>query len=184
MLWITVFLEFFKIGLFAIGGGLATLPFLYDLTEKYKWFTAHDLSNMIAISESTPGPIGVNCATYAGVKALGLLGGFVSTVGLVLPSLIIILLVAKAIDKFKDNKFVNYGFYGIRPAVAALIALAFVDIAKSTLFTFELIGKGNFFNIGPIILFAIFLFLTNKFKKIHPIVFIAVSAVVGIVFKF
>ena len=136
MLWITVFLEFFKIGLFAIGGGLATLPFLYDLTEKYEWFTAHDLSNMIAISESTPGPIGINCATYAGVKALGPLGGVMSTVGLVFPSLIIILLVAKAMDKFKDNKFVNYGFYGIRPAVAALIALAFVDVAKVTLFNF------------------------------------------------
>ncbi len=184
MLWITVFLEFFKIGLFAIGGGLATLPFLYDLTEKYEWFTAHDLSNMIAISESTPGPIGINCATYAGVKALGPLGGVMSTVGLVFPSLIIILLVAKAMDKFKDNKFVNYGFYGIRPAVAALIALAFVDVAKVTLFNFELFGKGNFFNIGAIILFAILLFLTNKFKKIHPIVFIAISAMVGIIFKF
>ncbi|MBR2916871.1 MAG: chromate transporter [Clostridia bacterium] len=184
MQYIIVFLEFFKIGLFAIGGGLATLPFLYDLTEKYEWFTAHDLSNMIAISESTPGPIGVNCATYAGVDALGTFGGIISTFGLVLPSLIIILLVAKAMEKFKNNKFVNYGFYGIRPAVAALIALAFVDVAKTTLFNFELLGKGNFLNIGSVILFVIMFFLTNKFKKVHPIVFIGISALVGILFKF
>ena len=103
---------------------------------------------------------------------------------LVLSPIIIILIVAKAMDKFKDNKFVNYGFYGIRPAVAALIALAFVDVAKTTLFDFDLLGKGNFLNIGAIVLFAALLFLTNKFKKIHPIVFIAVSAVVGIIFKF
>ncbi len=187
MTFIVVFLEFFKVGLFAIGGGLATLPFLYDLSEKYSWFTKQDLSNMIAVSESTPGPIGVNCATYAGVNALGILGGIISTFGLVLPSLIIILLIAKAMDKFRNNRFVNYGLYGIRPAVTALIALAFIDVAKTTLLNFDMFGDGNvidIFNIPSIILFTALIFCTNKFKKVHPIIFIAISAVIGILFKF
>ena len=182
--YVIIFLEFFKIGLFAIGGGLAAIPFLYDLTEKYSWITKQDLSNMIAISESTPGPIGVNCATYAGVNAIGIFGGIISTVGLVLPSIIIILIIARAMEKFRDNKLVNYSFYGIRPAVTALVALAFVNVAKEALFNFEAIKTGDFLNIPAIILFIALAFGTNKFKRIHPIVFIAISAVVGIVFKF
>ena len=176
-----VFIEFFKIGLFAIGGGLATLPFLYDLTEKYDWFTKADLSNMIAVSESTPGPIGVNCATYAGVNALGIWGGIVSTLGLVLPSLLVILIIAKVLDKFQNNKFVNYAFEGIRPAVTAMIAVA-------AILNLELIENGgklfDLVDIPAIILFVALFVLMRKFKKIHPIVFIVLSAITGIIFKF
>ena len=100
MIYIKLFLEFFKIGLFAVGGGLATIPFLYDLAEKTSWFTKAELSNMIAVGESTPGPIGVNMATYAGVQTTGILGGISATLGLICPSLIIILIIAKILDKF------------------------------------------------------------------------------------
>ncbi len=195
MTYITVFLEFFKTGLFAIGGGLATLPFLYDIADKYPWFTPNDLSNMIAVSESTPGPIGVNCATYAGVNALstvgtvhGVFGGIVSTLGLVLPSLIVILLVAKILDKFQSSKYVQLAFNGIRPAVTALIAVAFIDVLRNALkFSPEMFnGIGNIlqiFSLPALILFVLLFVATNKLKW-HPIVFIAFSAVIGIIFKF
>ncbi len=188
MTFLLVFIEFFKTGLFAIGGGLATLPFLYDLTEKYDWFTKADLSNMIAVSESTPGPIGVNCATYAGVNALGILGGIISTIGLVLPSLIIILIIAKVLEKFQSNRFVSYSFEGIRPAVTAMIAVAFIDVFKTAMLNLELFAESkkfiDIFDIPAIILFAVMFLLMRKFNKIHPIVFIALSAVIGIIFKF
>lgn len=185
MRYLIVFIEFFKIGLFAIGGGLATLPFLYDLTEKYDWFTKADLSNMIAVSESTPGPIGVNCATYAGVNALGVLGGVVSTIGLVLPSLIIILIVAKVLDRFQSNRFINYAFEGIRPAVTAMIAVAFIDVFKTVILNLDLVGgNGNVIDIPAGILFIVLFLLMRKFKKFHPILFIAFSAIIGIIFKF
>ena len=187
MSYLIVFLEFFKTGLFAVGGGLATLPFLYDLADKYNWFTRADLSNMIAVSESTPGPIGVNCATYAGFNALGVLGGVVSTLGLVLPSIIVILCVAKVLDKFQKNPYIQYAFYGIRPAVTAMIAVAFVDVAKTALLNIDLFSNGGkiaeLFNMPAIVLF-IALYAAMKKIKWHPIFFIGISAVIGIVFKF
>lgn len=186
--YLVLFLEFFKTGLFAIGGGLATLPFLYDLADKYPWFTRADLSNMIAVSESTPGPIGVNCATYAGFNAYGVWGGIVSTLGLVMPSIIVILIIAKILDKFKSNKFVQYGFEGIRPAVTAMIAVAFVDVAKETFLSLEnfdsLKNIAEWVNFPALILFAVLFFATNKFKKVHPIVFIGIAAAVGVVMGF
>ena len=128
-----LFWEFFKVGLFAVGGGPATLPFLMDLAEKRPWFTMQDLTNMVAISESTPGPLGLNMATYAGVQTLGIFGGLVSTLGLVLPSVVIIILIAKFLDNFSQNKYVRGAFYGIRPAVTALIAAAVLGICKVSL---------------------------------------------------
>ncbi len=190
MLYLTVFIEFFKTGLFAVGGGLATLPFLYDLADKYTWFTRSDLSDMIAVSESTPGPIGVNCATYAGVSALGtlspvhgLIGGVVSTLGLVFPSIIVILCVAKILDRFQSNKYVQSAFYGIRPAVTALIAVAFVDVVKTALGISFGGGLAEMVSLPALILFAVLFAATNKLKW-HPIVFIAFSAAMGILFKF
>jgi chromate transporter len=188
MTWLWVFIEFFKTGLFAVGGGLATLPFLYDLTEKYDWFKKSDLSDMIAVSESTPGPIGVNCATYAGVNALGIWGGILSTVALVLPSLIIVLIIAKILDKFQNNKYVNYAFDGIKPAVTAMIAVAFIDVFKTAILNLEIYNASkdisDIIDVPALILFILLFFLMRKFKKIHPIVFIIFSAIAGIVFKF
>lgn len=183
MIYLQLFLEFFKTGLFAIGGGLATLPFLYDIADKYSWFTKDMLSDMLAVSESTPGPIGVNMATYAGFSASGILGGVISTLGLVLPSVIIIVLVAKVLDKFSENKYVISSFYGLRPAVCALIAVAAIEVFKTSLLNFDLYAKTkNLFDIVDfkyLILFII-IFLLNKKIKLHPIFIILFSAACGI----
>ncbi|MBE6023011.1 MAG: chromate transporter [Cellulosilyticum sp.] len=186
MIYVQLFFEFFKIGLFSVGGGLATLPFLYELADRYPWFDATMLPNMIAISESTPGPIGVNMATYAGYCAAGILGGIIATIGLVAPSIIIIIIIAKVLNKFKENVYVKSIFYGIRPTVTALIALAGFEVLKVTIFTFNqfMISKQllDLFNIKALILFAIFLVATKKFK-LHPIVFILSGAILGIIFN-
>lgn len=188
MNWLLLFVEFFKTGLFAIGGGIATLPFLYDIAEKYNWFTTAELADMVAVAESTPGPIGVNCATYAGVNTLGVLGGVVSTFGLVLPSILVILIIAKILDKFQSNPFVNYAFEGIRPAVTAMIAAAFIDVVKMALLNIDLYESSkklmDVVNIPALILFVVLFLFTRKFKKVHPIAIIAFSAVVGIILKF
>ncbi len=190
-----LFIEFFKTGLFAIGGGLATLPFLYDIAEKYTWFDEAMLTDMVAISESTPGPIGVNMATYAGYHAGyiqagiggGILGAALATIGLIMPSIIIILIVARFLKKFRDNRLVNNAFDTLRPAVTALIAAAGFTIIQASLFQFPVFqATGNLpdiFILPSIILFAVLLAASNIWKKLHPVVFIAVAAVAGIVFK-
>lgn len=187
MIYLRLFLEFFKTGLFAVGGGLATIPFLYDMADKTGWFTRGELSNMIAVAESTPGPIGVNMATYAGVQAAGIPGGITATLGLILPSLIIILIIAQVLNKFKSNKIVQDVFYGIRPVVAGLVAAAAVDMINLAIFDAELFLKTeqilDFIDIKAVILFVVFLILTRKFKKIHPIVFIIAAGVLGALLK-
>ena len=197
MTFLLLFLEFFKTGLFAIGGGMATLPFLNEMANKYPWFTVDDVSDMIAVSESTPGPIGVNMATYAGYTTgygeFGILGGvlgaLVATVGLVLPSLLIILIVARILQKFQDSKLVKDAFYTLRPAVTALIAVAGISIIKVSLVNIELFTSTNnitdLFNVIAIIMFAVMLCMQLFVKKIklHPIVYIVVAAVIGIIFK-
>ena len=184
--FLLLYFEFFKIGLFAIGGGLATIPFLEDLCNKYDWFTRADLSNMIAVGESTPGPIGVNMATYTGFTngifyggiPTGILGGITATLGLITPSVIIILIIAGILEKFKTNKYVEQGFYGLRPAVVGLIAAAFLSIAKTSLF------NNNFssFDYRVWIIFLPLLFVSVKFKKLHPLCIIVAGALLGIIF--
>ena len=181
MTYLTLFYEFFKTGLFAVGGGLATLPFLYNLADKYPWFDKAMLTDMIAVSESTPGPIGVNMATYAGFSAGGVLGGIIATIGLVLPSIVIILIVASFLTKFKENKFVEYSFYGIRPAVCGLISAAIFDIILITLLNLDATNILSLFKIKEIAMFVI-LFLLMRKIKIHPIVFILASGILGILF--
>ena len=184
---IILFIEFFKTGLFAIGGGLATLPFLYNLADNYDWFDRGMLANMIAISESTPGPIGVNMSTYAGFNAEGIVGGIVATTALVLPSLIIIIIISKFLGKFNDNKYVKNAFYGLRPAVTALIASAGFEILRISVFSFEKFTESNniidIINIKSTVLFAILFYITNKYKS-HPIFIILGSAIIGVIFKF
>lgn len=191
----TLFFEFFKTGLFAVGGGLATIPFLYNMIEKYGWFSNDVLGDMIAISESTPGPIGVNMATYSGYHVfsqnsgmfLGILGGIFTTFGLVLPSFIVILFVSKIYQKFKENSLVQSGFYGIRPVVVGMIGATSVDMFLSAVMNnTESLNLMNFLpqiNVGAVILFAVLLFLTNKYKK-HPILYIIIAGIVGGIFKF
>lgn len=185
MVYLQLFVEFFKTGLFAVGGGLATLPFLKQIALNYSWFTVSQLTDMIAISESTPGPIGVNMSTYAGFHAAGLPGAIVSTLSLVLPSYIVILIVSHFMDKFRDSPLVNNIFYGIRPATAGLIAGAMFEVFVMSLFNTDALSSGSligFFRIVPIILYLIALVGVFKLPKLHPIVFIICGAVLGIAF--
>lgn len=179
-----VFWEFFKIGLFAVGGGPATIPFLFELSDKTGWFTNQELTNMIAISESTPGPIGLNMATYVGFSTLGFFGGLVSTFGLVLPSVIVIIIIAKFMANFSQNSYVKNAFWGIRPAVTALICAAVISMIKASLFV---IGENGARTpaIGSIIVcvVAFGLLQVPKLKKLHPGLWILTAAIIGIVFS-
>lgn len=176
--------EFFKTGLFAMGGGLATLPFLYNISAKYGWYTTQDISDMIAISESTPGPLGINMSTFVGYKMFGLPGAVVASLSLILPSVIVIVIVAKVLDRFKNSIVVKRIFYGIRAASTGLIAAAGLLVAKlAFLSTGE--DKSWGFDWKSIILAAVLLISIKTWgKKLHPIFFIVVSAAVGIIFKF
>ena len=168
MIYIQLFYEFFKTGLFAIGGGMATLPFLYDMADKTGWFTAAQLSDMIAISESTPGPIGVNMATYVGYTTGGIIGGIIATIGLIAPSIIIILIVAFFLKSFRENKYVDAAFYALRPASTGLIAGAGSTVVMLTLFKLDLFKQtGNIINLfdwKALILAVIIFILTNYVK--------------------
>ena len=176
MIYLQLFWEFFKTGLFAIGGGMATVPFLFDISAKTGWFTASELANMIAISESTPGPIGVNMATYVGFKTAGILGGVVATLGLATPCVIIILIVAQILARFRNNPLVETVFTYLRPAVIGLILFALWQLVPLTF-----LGADRNILILPVIAFAVLLFCLLRFKKIHPIVWIGVGAVFGLV---
>lgn len=180
MTYITLFLEFFKTGLFAVGGGLATIPFLTAMTEKYPWFTSQQLTDMIAVAESTPGPIGVNTATFAGFRAAGIPGAVIATFGLVLPSYIVILLIARALQKYKSNPLVENAFSGLRPASTGLIAAAGWSVLKVALSGTDIMGAVS---LPALLLFAAILVLSNmkKLKSLHPAAFIGLAAVVGIV---
>ena len=190
-LYLRLFWEFFKTGLFAVGGGMATLPFMYDISDKTGWFTHSMLADMVAVSESTPGPIGVNMATYVGFVTGGIPGAVIATVGLVTPSVIVILLIARVLKAFRENQYVDAGFYGLRPCSVGLIAAAGVLVVKLALFNTELYASTgallDLFNFKALILAAVLLVATRcikKLKGLHPIVFILASAVIGIVFSF
>ena len=187
MKFLLLFLEFFKTGLFSVGGGLATLPFLYSIAERYDWFTVHQLTDMIAVSESTPGSIGMNMATFAGFTTAGIFGGVVATLGLLMPSLLTILVLARFYMGFSDKPVVKAAFNGIRPAVCGMIAAACWQVARVTLFTEEVVQVWNMslpqISVGVLVLFVILFAGTQKLKW-HPAAFIAIAAVAGIVFKF
>lgn len=183
---IQLFFEFFKTGLFAVGGGLATLPFLQDMATRTGWFTTAQLADMVAVSESTPGPIGVNMATYVGFTVGGVPGAVVATLGLIMPSLIIILIIAAFLQAFRDNRYVNAAFYGLRPASTAMVAAAGIGVAMLTFYRAAGVGLAVV-DWKALALAAVILMLTRwvkATKKLHPIVFILASAVVGVVFQF
>jgi len=188
ILLLKLYYEFFKVGLFSIGGGLATLPFLKEMASRTGWFTVEQLYDMLAVSESTPGPIGVNMATYVGYTTAGVFGSLVATLGLITPSVIIILIVAKFLKKFKDNRQVKNAFYGLRPASMGLICAAGIGVFAITLFNYKLFSRtGSFFDLFEIkaIILAVALFvLSNVFKRIHPVAWIAIAAVIGVTFRF
>lgn len=196
MILIQLFWEFFKTGLFAVGGGLATLPFLYRMAELTHWFTTQDIADMIAVSESTPGPMGVNMATYVGYKTLGFFGGLIPTLGLIFPSIVIIILISRILEKFKESPTVQKVFYGLRPASTALITAAGIGVAKIALFHFDVYEEtgaiGDVFN-WPCLILAVVLFIAlrglagkkinGKKLNLHPVLYIAIAAVIGVIFK-
>ena len=197
MLYLRLFWEFFKTGLFSIGGGMATVPFLQEMAVRTGWFTSAELADMIAVAESTPGPLGVNMSTYVGYTTGyaqmgvfgGILGGFVATIGLIFPSIVIILIIAAILAKFRSNPYVNAAFYGLRPASLGLIAAAGFSIILICFFRVDSIYQfvSDFqFDWRMLVLAVVILVGTRwipKVKKLHPIWFILLSAVVGIVFR-
>lgn len=189
MILIRLFFEFFKAGLFAIGGGMATLPFLYNISDKTGWFTYGQLADMVAISESTPGPMGVNMATYVGFHIKGILGGLAAPLSLVLPSVIIIIIISKILDRFKASAIVQNALYGLRASSTALIAAAGIGVAK---IAFLHVGEDgslvlsklfSIINWKAIVLALAIWYGLVKWKK-HPIFYIVAAAVIGIVFQF
>ena len=202
MIYLRLFWEFIKIGIFSVGGGMATLPFLYDLSEKTGWFTAEQIADMLAVSESTPGPMGINMATYVGYTVGGVPGAVLASVGLIMPGTILVLLLMAVLDRFRNNKYVNGAFYGLRACSVGLIAAAGILVAKITFLREGFTFSGNpapqvgleilptilgFINIKAVILAIALLILTRgvkQTKNLHPIFFIGISAVIGIVFSY
>lgn len=181
---INLIIEFFKTGLFAVGGGLATIPFLSEMGQKFGWFTIEELSTMIAVSESTPGPIGINMATYVGYDVAGLFGGLIATLSLVAPSVIIICIIANYFNRFKDSKLVKSIFNGLKPAVIAFIIAACLSLFISTLLRADMPFGFEFFNYKSLILLAVLYLIIAKYPKLHPIFIIVIAAAAGIIFSF
>ena len=197
MILLRLYWEFFKTGLFAVGGGMATLPFLKNIGETTGWYTYADLMNMLAVSESTPGPIGINMATYVGFTVAGVPGAIVATLGEVTPSIIVILIVAAFLRSFRENPWVERAFYGLRPASTGLIGAACVSVFLEVLTGIRIAGDGFVNGVSvsgehlllwpQLALAGVLLVLTNavpKVRDLHPVVFIALAAALGIVFRF
>ena len=180
-----LFFEFFKTGLFAVGGGLATVPFIRDMGAAYGWITEAEIANIIAIAESTPGPIGVNAATYVGYLVCGIPGAIFATLGLVTPSVIIIILVAKAIKKYSDSYMVQSLFKALRPAAIGLITAAGFSLLLTSLgvkanflrFTFS----ASWFSLLKLGIYGVFTFFAfwKKTAKIHPLFYILTGGALG-----
>jgi len=187
MILLRLYFEFFKVGLFAVGGGLATVPFLRDIGASTGWFTDAQLTTMIAVSESTPGPMGVNMATYVGFETAGVPGAVLATLGLITPSIIIIVVIAGFLQKFRQSRTVDAVFYGLRPASTALIASAGLSVALAVLVVVGGLSEHTVTPIWPRILLAAAIFICLRFtklKKLHPVAFIGFAALVGVVFQF
>ena len=186
MILLRLFFEFAKVGLFAVGGGLATIPFLQNMGSRTGWFTDVDLTTMIAVSESTPGPMGVNMATYVGFQTAGPAGAVLATLGLITPSIIIIVVIAGFLQKFRQSRTVDAVFQGLRPASTALIAAAGLSVALSVLFTFQGEESCVFAVRWPALILAAAVFVCMRYtplKKLHPVAFIAAAAAIGAVFQ-
>lgn len=167
MIYLKLFLEFFHIGLFSFGGGYATLPFLYHIADTYKWYTPQQLSDMIAVSSITPGPVGVNVATFAGFSTAGIFGSLIATSAVILPSYILIIIISKLLEKFKTNKKVQAAIYGLKPAGCGLLAAVGINIFMDNV------------NAFGFILFAVLFYMAIK-QKHDPLFYLGVSAIVGL----
>ncbi len=181
MIYLHLLLTFFKIGAFTFGGGYAMLPLIQEEVLKNNWLPLQDIINFIAVSESTPGPFAINMATYVGMETAGFFGAVCSTLGVVIPSFIIITIIASFFEKFKENKTVEGLMTGLRPAVIGLMASAVVSVGKTVFFASG-ISLSVFSDVVfwfSLAVFAVMTFLA--FRKMHPVAIIGISAVAGII---
>ncbi|MBQ8057519.1 MAG: chromate transporter [Ruminococcus sp.] len=181
MIYLILFLEFFKIGAFTFGGGYAMIPFIQETVARHNWMTTAELVDFIAVSESTPGAFAVNISTYVGSQVGGLFGAVCATTGVVMPAFLIILIIAKIYDKFKSSKTVKGAMFGLKSVVVGLIAATVVSIAIEVFFvngfTASVLTTSTFW--FSLIVFAIMLFLL-LYKKFSPIIIVVLSATLGI----
>lgn len=171
MIYLQLFFEFFKIGLFSFGGGYATLPFLYHIADIYKWYSPQQLSDMIAVSSITPGPVGVNVATFSGFATAGIAGSLIATSAVILPSYVLVVIISKLLDKFKSNKNVQAAIYGLKPAGCGLLGAVGFNILKDNI---------TFCGITLLLVLVIF----SVKKKHDPLFYLAISAVAGLILGF
>lgn len=174
-----LYAELFKIGLFAVGGGLATLPFLFQMADKYAWLNREMVGNFLAIAQSSPGPIGVNMAAQTGFQYGGIAGGFIAALGLVSPAILIISIIARMLRAFKDSKTALSVFAGLRPAACGLLAAAGLGVWKLTLYKPDAAAWYDLLRWKESAVFAVLFFTVWKFKR-HPVIYIAAGAILGI----
>ena len=168
MIYLQLIFEYFKTGLFAFGGGYATLPFLYHISETYGWYSSKQLSDMLAVSSITPGPVGVNMATFSGYTTAGILGALLATSSVVLPSLIIVVIIAKLLAKFRENRHVQAAIYALKPAGCGLLAAVVINMFQE-----------NIHSIWAYMLFFVLITLSLKIKK-DPLIYLGLSAIIGL----
>ncbi len=193
MTYLLLFVEFFKIGLFSFGGGYATLPFLYHMSETYHWFSADELLRMLAVSSITPGPVGMNVATFAGFKTGGILGSIIATMAIMVPSFMIVIFISKMLKKFRDNFYIKSALYALRPATAAMIAAVGVRLFKGSIILalpkgfsefFDIFYKiGEFVDIKAFVLFLFLFILSLKLKR-DPLIYLLIGAIFGVLLHF
>lgn len=193
MTYLLLFAEFFKIGLFSFGGGYATLPFLYHMSETYHWFSADELLRMLAVSSITPGPVGMNVATFAGFKTGGILGSIIATMAIMVPSFMIVIFISKMLKKFRDNFYIKSALYALRPATAAMIAAVGVRLFKGSIILalpkgfsefFDIFYKiGEFVDIKAFVLFLFLFILSLKLKR-DPLIYLLIGAIFGVLLHF
>ena len=167
MIYLKLFLEFFHIGLFSFGGGYATLPFLYHIAENQGWYTTKQLTDMIAVSSITPGPVGVNVATFAGYTTSGIFGALLATTSVILPSFILVIIISKLLEQFKHNKYVKSVIYSIKPAGCGLLGAVAMNMFLS-----DISVKG--------VVFLLILFGLSLWKKHDPLFYLGVAALAGL----
>ena len=170
-LYFQLFIQFFHIGVFSFGGGYATLPFLYDIAEKFNWFTTSQLSDMLAVSSVTPGPVGINMATFAGFKTLGIIGSVLATIALIIPSFFFVILISKLLYKFNENFWVKSVLYSLKPAGCGLLTAVGLGFIRDNIKCF------------PAVCLLLFLFIISfKFKK-NPLYYFLFAAIIGILLQ-
>jgi len=178
VIYLTLLWTFFKIGMLGFGGGYVIIPLLKAEIAKYGWLTTQEFADIVAVSQMTPGPIGINAATFIGIRTAGIFGGITASVGMVLPSLILVVITAHMLKKFKESTVVQSILQGIRPAVIGLIGYAVLFFASMSIF-FGTVREGTFrFEAGGVVIFLVILFLVKKFS-IHPILAVILSAGMG-----